>query len=72
VLESEAVGISTPSQLSLAVGEPNTGGLGHSMVLEAASVDVQKGALVSSTVMVSDVVAVLLHASVAVHVRVTL
>jgi hypothetical protein len=71
VLKSEAVGISTPSQLSLAVGEPNTGDWGHSKVT-GPSVDVQKGALVSSTVMVSDVVAVLLHASVAVHVRVTL
>jgi hypothetical protein len=71
VLESASVGLKTPSQLSLAVGVPNTGASGQSSVAEASE-DVKKGELVSSTVIVSLVVAVLLHASVAVQMRVTL
>ncbi len=47
----------TLPQLSLAVGVPNTGVLGHSMVVEA-SVDVQPGAMVSTTEISCDVVVV--------------
>jgi hypothetical protein len=53
------------------MGVPNTGANGHSIVA-GPNVDVKKGELVSSTVIVSLVVAVLLHASVAVQMRVTL
>ena len=47
----------TLPQLSLAVGVPNAGVLGHSIVVEA-SVDVQCGAMLSTTLMVCDVVVV--------------
>jgi hypothetical protein len=69
-LISDEVSAGVP-QASLAVGAPNDGVLRQSIV-EEPSVDVQNGALVSTTVTVADVVAVLLQASVAVHVRVTL
>ena len=59
-----------PTQASLAVGEPKAGRFGQSTVA-GPSVDVKMGAVVSTTLIVADVVAVLLHASVAVQVRVT-
>jgi hypothetical protein len=71
VLESPNVGLKGPSQWSVAVGVSNTGCCGQSIVV-GSSVDVKKGALVSTTVMTSVVVAVFPHASVAVYVRVTL
>jgi hypothetical protein len=49
-VESPSVTVGV-SQLSLAVGVPNTGGLGQSMVMPA-NVDVQTGGVVSCTVMV--------------------
>jgi hypothetical protein len=71
VVASLWLGLNVPAQASLALGVPNTGELGQSTVA-GPSVDVQMGAVVSTTEMVSDVVAVLEQPSVAVQVRVTL
>jgi hypothetical protein len=60
-------------QESLAVGVPKAGALGHSIV-EEASVEVQVGEMVSTTLIVCDVVVLKpeVHASAAVQERTTL
>ena len=60
----------TVPQASLAIGVPNDGVSGHSMVA-AAGTEVNTGAVLSSTVITCDAVAVLPQASVAINVLVT-
>src|SRR4029079_587700 len=61
--------IDTVPHASLAVGVPNDGVSGHSMVA-ATGMEVNTGAVLSVTVIVCDAVAVLPHASVAINVLV--
>src|SRR6185503_9556071 len=61
--------IDTVPHASLAVGVPNDGVSGHSMVA-ATGTEVNTGAVLSVTVIVCDAVAVLPHASVAINVLV--
>ena len=60
----------TAPHASLAVGVPNDGVSGHSMVA-AAGTEVNTGAVLSVTVITCDAVAVLPQASVAINVLVT-
>ena len=60
----------TAPQASVAVGVPNDGVSGHSMVA-AAGTEVNTGAVLSVTVITCDAVAVLPQASVAINVLVT-